>query len=254
MTQGLARLGDLLCQQLERAGLGGREFVLHAFKPGESASQISVTTARAVRKPAHILRLFAERLENMDPGFGIDLLVLAAHRTSPMDISAAALSGDLAAIDFDIAALSALADRITAKLGEGAVQVRTAKESHIPERSEQNVPFDAESAAFVRPTAAMGPRPLRLLLYPEPVQVLAEVPDGPPLRFIWRKVARKVARADGPERLAPEWWKASERGARARDYYQIEDEAGRRYWLFREGLYEDGRGGPPGWYVHGLFA
>ena len=100
----------------------------------------------------------------------------------------------------------------------------------------------------------MGPRPLRLLDQPERVEVLAEIPDGPPARFIWRRVARHITRADGPERIAPEWWKLSERGARARDYYRAEDVQGRRYWVFREGLYDDNRGGPPQWFVHGLFA
>ncbi|MEO0785122.1 MAG: DNA polymerase Y family protein, partial [Pseudomonadota bacterium] len=106
-------------------------------------------------------------------------------------------------------------------------------------------------------------RPLSLFARPEPIDVLAEVPDGPPLNFVWRRVPRRVARADGPERIAPEWWQDAGATAdlpgpdgpkRARDYYRIEDEAGRRYWVFRHGLYEDGRGGPPAWYVHGLFA
>ena len=61
----------------------------------------------------------------------------------------------------------------------------------------------------------------------------------------------RVARAEGPERIAPEWWIDGE-SAPSRDYFRIEDEAGRRYWLYREGLY--GEGEAPRWFVHGLFA
>jgi protein ImuB len=101
----------------------------------------------------------------------------------------------------------------------------------------------------------MPPRPLRLLDRPEPIEAVAEVPDGPPLLFRWRRVLRRVARARGPERIAPEWWNASGPSARPRDYYDIEDTSGRRYWVFREGQYhETGDGPPPRWYLHGLFA
>ena len=104
-------------------------------------------------------------------------------------------------------------------------------------------------------------RPPLLLPRPEPIKVLAEVPDGPPARFTWRRVERRVARAQGPERIAPEWWRAIGRpdgakAARARDYYEIEDEAGASYWVFRHGLYgneEEGEETPPTWFLHGLF-
>lgn len=107
-------------------------------------------------------------------------------------------------------------------------------------------------------------RPPFLLPRPEPIDVLAEVPDGPPARFTWRRVERRVARAEGPERLAPEWWRhlrAAEgsKPARPRDYYMIEDETGAAYWVFRHGLYgredDDPEGAaPPSWFLHGLFA
>jgi protein ImuB len=96
-------------------------------------------------------------------------------------------------------------------------------------------------------------RPLRLFAHPEPVEVMAEVPDGPPLRFRWRRVMLEVARAEGPERIAPEWWRSEDDGRATRDYFRVEDSAGRRYWLFREGLYGQERTHPL-WYMHGLFA
>jgi protein ImuB len=97
-------------------------------------------------------------------------------------------------------------------------------------------------------------RPIRLFRDPEPVEVPAtELPEGPPLRFRWRNALHDVARAEGPERISPEWWREPE-GVQARDYFRIEDRAGRRYWLFREGLYDGGEGPPPRWFMHGLFA
>ena len=105
--------------------------------------------------------------------------------------------------------------------------------------------------------AAPGPspdheRPIRLLDVPDPVDVTAAVPDGPPARFRWRRVLYDVVRAEGPERIAPEWWLSIE-DKPTRDYFRVEDEAGRRYWLYRQGLYgvEQGR---PRWFMHGFFA
>ena len=100
----------------------------------------------------------------------------------------------------------------------------------------------------------MPQRPFRLFERPEPVEVMAEVPDGPPLIFTWRRVTRRVARAAGPERIAPEWWIGDDEDEPLRDYYRVEDTAGRRYWLYRAGLYQDSAAkGPPRWYVHGLY-
>ncbi|MEM7768068.1 MAG: DNA polymerase Y family protein [Pseudomonadota bacterium] len=297
---GLEQLTQTLCADLEGFGQGARGFTLHAFRSDGSSASVEISAARPVRTSKHILRLFAEKLDRIDPGFGIDLLLLEARRTGPMDTSAAALSGDLAANDTDIAALAALSDRICAKLGEGSVTVTTPFESYLPERAERRDVFRGELPAPPVSKVVIGPRPIRLLQRPERVEALAEVPDGPPRRFIWRRITRKVVRADGPERISPEWWTytapltaaPSPEGAsrkwltpkldpradagliretrkalevedtgegvthrpRARDYYRLEDEAGRRYWLFREGLYGDGRGGPPSWYMHGFFA
>jgi protein ImuB len=92
-------------------------------------------------------------------------------------------------------------------------------------------------------------RPLRLFARPEPVEVIAEVPEGAPLRFRWRRVMVEVARAEGPERIAPEWWRGEDHATR--DYFRVEDGEGRRYWLFRQGLYRETE--HPVWYVHGLF-
>lgn len=299
---GLEQLTQELCEALSATGTGARCFLLTAFKSDGSRSDLEVKAARPVREPKHIIRLFRERIDTIDPGFGIDLLLLEAHRTDAMETAPMALSGDLASTDMDAIALSALADRIAARLGEKTVSLVQPCESHMPERAEPQARFDGSAPDLAAPSPVAGPRPIRLLPSPERVTVMAEVPDGPPLRFIWRRVPRTVTRADGPERIAPEWWthiaapqappsldgqirpwltpKMDPRAdaaqiahvradleamldapsepvrllPRARDYYRVEDASGRRYWLFREGLYGDGRGGPPEWFVHGIFA
>lgn len=300
IAMGLSRLAGQLCDDLAGLGQGARGVALRAFRSDGGVEQVAIRLARPTRDPAHMLRLFAERIDQIDPGFGIDCLVLEARRVGPMETSAIALSGDLAARDTDPVAIAALADRITARLGEGVVQVAHPRDSHVPERAEKWSAFDAEIPDAAGAAALRGPRPIRMLARPERVEVLAEVPDGPPQRFVWRRVTRRVVRADGPERISPEWWRytappapaASPDGAqrkwlspkldpradaalierirselesapvgevvtqlpRARDYYRVEDTEGRRYWVFRKGLYGDGRGGPPEWYVHGMFA
>lgn len=255
ITAALDGLAETLCSQLEQDGRGARDFTLTAFRSNGSASLVSLSTARPVREAAHILRLFRDRIEKIDPGFGIDLLTLTAARPGTLETEVRHLSADLAPSPVDPAALSALADRLTARLGEGAVRIPCAVASHDPQRAEALAIFEGQEEDW--DDALLAPRsdrPARLLDRPEAVDVLAEVPDGPPVRFIWRRVPRRVKCADGPERIAPEWWRTFNAEARARDYYRIEDEEGRRYWVFREGLYQDGRGGSPRWFVHALFA
>ncbi|MEL6663958.1 MAG: DNA polymerase Y family protein, partial [Pseudomonadota bacterium] len=260
---GLETLMERLTGDLGAHGCGARGFRLKAFRSDGTLAQVQVRAARPVRKPAHALRLFEEELDAIDPGFGIDLLMLEAERVDGMEAGAPALSAALAGGDVDETELAALADRIAARLGQGSVQVIAPHESHVPERAETREAYSGALPDWPAPCPSNPPRPLSLFARPEPIDVLAEVPDGPPLNFVWRRVPRRVARADGPERIAPEWWQDAGATAdlpgpdgpkRARDYYRIEDEAGRRYWVFRHGLYEDGRGGPPAWYVHGLFA
>lgn len=298
VAEGLRRLAEDLCARLAARAEGGRHFTLHAFRADGTASGVEVTAARAAREPKHIIGLFHEKLDQIDPGFGIDLLLLEARRVSAMSDTRQVLSGELAGQDMDLDALSSLADRLTARLGEGRVTVSEPVASHLPERAERRVPFDG---SFPSPPEhpGRGPRPLRLFDRPEPIEVIAEVPDGAPMRFVWRRITARVTRADGPERINPEWWRelgpmghaprpegtradwlapkldpradagqiAKIRGElereegeitrnlpRARDYYRVEDSEGRRYWLFRDGLFDDGRGASPAWYVHGVFA
>lgn len=262
IAEGLRQLTISLCADLSAAGKGARVFRFHAFRSDGTVSQVWVSAARAASAPTHVLRLFREKVAFIDPGFGIDLLLLEARRTDPVAHSSMALSGDLSAHDTDEAALAALADRITARLGEDAVSVTRRNPSHLPGRAEQVEPYAGRLPLVEAFSPVAGPRPVRMLPHPERVAVLAEVPDGPPLRFVWRRISRNVVRADGPERVSPEWWHhlpatGAGLGAslpRSRDYYRVEDSEGRRYWVYREGLYGDGRGAAPEWFVQGFFA
>jgi protein ImuB len=148
-------------------------------------------------------------------------------------------------------------DRINARLGQGTILQAITVASHCPEQAVAMVPFEAsgKSAAGSRsPTMPHLPslqRPIRLFRAPEPIDVPAtEMPEGPPRQFRWRRALHKVARAEGPERIASEWWL---REAPTRDYFRIEDVDGRRYWLYRQGLY-DGVEPTPRWFMHGIFA
>ncbi len=261
ISAGLARLTQQLCAHLSARGVGAQSFLFQAFRSDGEVSAIRVNAARPVRMPEHVLRLFGEKTDNFDPGFGVDLLILEAFRTGEMTAGSRPLAGELAKSDIDEEALATLADRINARLGEGMVTLTLPQARHLVQAAERTTPFtgqDLEGVAL--PCGFPGLRPVRLFEQPERVDVIAEVPDGPPQRFVWRRKIRRVIRADGPERIAPEWWTylpapAGETSVlpRTRDYYRVEDEDGRRYWVFRDGLYGDGRGESPGWFVQGLF-
>jgi len=260
INDGLRQLTDTLCAALCVDGLGAHSFTFRAFHSDGGVAVLTVNAARPVRGPQHVLRLFREKIAQVDPGFGVDLLTLEAGRTGPMETGSRPLSGDLAGTDFDAEAVAALADRITARLGEGAVTLAVRQARHPPHMAEHQVAYAGQAPDTGAPPLT-GPRPVRMLGWPERVSVMAQVPDGPPLQFVWRRRLRRVVRADGPERIAPEWWTwlppaPGERGnlPRTRDYYRIEDSEGRRYWVFREGLYDDDRGAAPDWFVQGLFA
>ena len=247
----LARLMPGLTASLEREGLGVRRLALWCYRVDGGVVRRAVSAARATRDGDHLLRLFRETLETVDPGFGIDLAALHAERVEPLAPAQLSLTGDgRRQGDMDL-----LVDRLQARLGEGAVCRLEPVARHRPEKAERAVAPGREPAPWpAAPAAPEKPqRPFRLFDRPEPIDVMAEVPDGPPLLFTWRRARRRVMRAAGPERIEPEWW-AGDRDEAVRDYYRVEDADGRRYWLYRAGLFgAAGAGGPPRWYVHGLY-
>jgi protein ImuB len=256
----IMRLAARLQFALERRGDGVRRLELTLFRTDGELRRIAVGCSRPLRDPAQIRALFVERLaalaDEFDPGFGFDmarLSVLVAEAAPPEQIGIGG-SEDAAEVD-------RLVDRLSARLGARRVRRLIAQDSHIPEIAAAAVPAqmtgtDPGWPAYRQYAAAaeLASRPLRLLARPEPIEAVAEVPDGPPLRFRWRRALHEVIAAEGPERIEGAWW--SEHGGPARDYFRVEDKSGLRFWLFRAGLYRDLAQGAstPTWFLHGTFA
>jgi protein ImuB len=260
MLHALAALCETGAGQLARRAEGGRRFEIQLFRSDGELQSLSVETGRPTRDPAVVMRLVGERLEALadplDPGFGYDLLRLSVPRTEPLAAVQLPLADRADADD----TLAALVDRLSARHGAGRWLRFHPRDSHLPEAAEARVPaLHASPGAPGWATAPPGEPPLRpLLLFepPQPIEVVAEVPDGPPWRFRWRRTLHQVARVEGPERIAPEWWRLGDgrlSGGLTRDYFRVEDQAGGRYWIFRRGLYGS-EARAPAWYLHGLFA
>jgi len=272
-AQALERLIPRLVRQLERKHLGARRLTLTGFRVDGSVVQASVATAIASREPQHLARLLADKAAVLNPEFGFDAFALEADWCESLGAAQDSLVEEPSG-ERDIARLI---DRLSVKLGPDRVLRPQAYESHLPERASGWVsaiisspgggggpPKAVEGVGRPAPRllhhAAHGPpprsgeeqRPPRLLDRPEAIDVIYATPEGVPRRFVWRRAVHDIARVEGPERIAPEWWR-SPSSARLRDYYRVEDGDGRRYWIYREGLIGDGRGGLPNWFMHGLF-
>ena len=241
------RLVRAACRTLERRRQGVRRLRLAFHTIDGKVRHAEAATVEPVRDAGHLLRLLTEPLAGIDPDPGIEAAVLTVPEAGPFmaDQSPLPRLGTAASADGP-KELGQLIDRLTARLGAAAVMRQSPRESHLPERAvERSVPLDGPTRIRPHPQ----PRPIRLLAGPEPVRVMAMVPDGPPLRFRWRRRDHLVRRAEGPERIGCEWWRER---AETRDYYRVEDETGARFWIFRAGPYRSDR--MPEWYVQGIFA
>lgn len=266
------------CRTLERRGTGARAIEAGLARPDGRRARLVVESGRPLRDPALLLGLFVGRLERLaDPGAaggageGFEAVALRVLREAPLAPSQPGLDGQ----DGGEEALGDLLDRLAARLGPEAVRAFEPQDTHDPAREACLAPparearlvppgrrgrRAREAAPHAGPAAwpAIEPggppaRPITLFEPPEPIEALSEVPDGPPLRFRWRRGLHEVARAEGPERIEPDWWEREGPDARrARDYFRVEDAQGRRFWVFREGRW--GEAPPPRWFLHGLFA
>ncbi|WP_439599692.1 Y-family DNA polymerase [Devosia sp.] len=280
--------------RLQAEGVGAQTFHLLLYRVDHKVMNLTINAGRATRDPNHIAQLFVHRSERLegeyDAGFGIDMIRLAASSLAQVQ------STQLGAFEVADGAqdLDRLYDRMTSRLGPLALTRSKFVNTHIPERAAKLEPVIAQTEDD--PEALPDPelrRPLRLLPSPEPINVMAEVPHGPPMRIIWRRIAYRILKASGPERIEAEWWRSGknlevlerpERGSKkrdprddpktdkpkpkepehvstlaafdplttVRDYYIIEDDGGRRFWIFRIGLY--GAAEAPRWFLHGFFA
>ncbi|HEY6256956.1 MAG TPA: DNA polymerase Y family protein [Xanthobacteraceae bacterium] len=310
-------LAQELARMLERRGEGARRLEVALFRTDGKVYRTTVGTGAPLRDPARIRALFAERLtaigDACDPGFGFDVVRLAALATERCD----PLQTGLAAADH-AAELTHLVDRLGARFGLRRVTRLVPQDTHIPEfavaavaaasfktrscgpllrmrcilphgeergqssdlilrsraapgvskdgcaaqtrghpsrRAQERAPQDeaATASAGIQADSLCPARPIRLFGWPEPIEAIAEVPDGPPVRFRWRRVLHQVASAEGPERIAMEWWRDRNGRALTRDYFRIESREGVRVWVYREGLYGHELA-EPRWFLHGLFA
>lgn len=282
----LAGLARTLIAAMEKQGKGARHLEAGFFRTDGAVRVITVETGRPVTQGEIVDRLFRERLDALadplDPGFGFDLVRLSAVRTE----SVVQEQRDLDARVQDNDEVGALIDRIAARIGSHRVVVHLPQDTHIPERGALSLPAQQHLVAAMRAEwpARIGSepplRPLRMFARPEPIEVTAMFPDGPPAQFKWRHRQCLIAHVEGPERIAMEWWNRCEQAlssepddefmrlhppqgevavARAdgssltRDYFRAEDKGGVRYWLYREGIY--GREVQTfRWFLHGMFA
>ncbi|HEV8678229.1 MAG TPA: DNA polymerase Y family protein [Stellaceae bacterium] len=332
LARAIERLALDLVTRLAREGMGARRLGLAFHRIDGRVEHIRLGTARPSRDPHHLAGLLAAKLDTVDPGLGVEDMILAlftAEKLAAEQIKLPPLppqenplppsggegrvrgaapklqlspphpnplphwgrGGRFAAGEGWDGGIAPLLDRLGARLGLAAIGRLEARESHIPERASVAVPIEKSRDANpcvipgrratanpepmstglwnmgsgFRPAVGSGmtrkgsagntakpPRPVRLFAPPEPIVAVWLLPDDPPFRFTWRRRPYRVRRADGPERIAEEWWTAPSCAVGAiRDYYRVEDEEGRRFWLFRAGPPGNQ---PPRWFVHGLFA
>ncbi len=272
LARALTLLARRLCDRLRAGQRGGHAFVATFFCVDDRTPEIGIATALPVDDPGYAAKLLLEKLDTVDPGFGVEAMLLDAAETAPLHKPQMALGGQadatLATGVLDTGLLATTVDQLANRLGHHRLWRPAPHPSHVPERAIGRVPPLSAAPAWDRQRPLE--RPLRLLRRPEPIEATAPVPDDPPIQFRWRGALHRVRAASGPERIAAEWWRrqASEHAGpehaaaepqspddedrspsdRLRDYYRVEDSTGARFWIFRAGI-----AGLPRWFLHGLF-
>jgi len=257
----IEHLAHELDRALERRGEGARLLQAALFRADGKILRLEIGTGEPLRAAARIKRLFAEKLtalaDEWDPGFGFDVIRLSVLATERFDCVQTGLGSADHASD-----LAHLIDRLGARFGLRRVMRLVPQDTHIPEFAVMTMPAYAvhamsrhqqQAEQAIEQDSLAPTRPIRLLVKPEPIEATAEVPDGPPVQFRWRRVPHQVAHAEGPERIAMEWWRDGKGRMLTRDYFRVESTHGIRLWLYREGLFAR-EAEHPRWFIHGLFA
>jgi protein ImuB len=243
----LAKLSAGLCLNLEKLGLGARRLDLICHRVDSQFQAVRVGTAMPIRDAKRISRLLCDKIETIDPGYGIEMMTLAVTHAEPLHPKQQLSS----LVDDASPDVSDLVDLLVNRLGDERLYRMAPAQSDVPERSVCRVPAMAPDTGTTWPSH--WPRPSRLLPEPERIETLALLPDNPPVMFTWRGIRRRVQRADGPERIHAEWWKRDAELVAVRDYFRVEDEAGERYWIYRAGDGVDPATGSHRWFLHGVF-
>jgi len=243
MAAGIRDLLARLCADLQLRDLGLRRLDVAAFRLDATVQHLVVGTSRPTRDPRHLFHLLDDPLRRLDAGFGIEMLRLSALDVETVTVRQTHLADGSVPKSGD--ALTRTIDRLENRLGFGRVHRYALRQSHLPERAVRRVGPGAAATGAVWPEDC---RPLRLFDCPETVEAVAPLPDAPPLMFRWRRQIHRITHAEGPERLSAEWWRQRQAD---RDYYRVEDEAGRRFWLYREEPCDNETS--PRWFLHGIF-
>jgi len=239
----IEKLLSALCLRLQSEGKGLRKAVLKCIRVDGRTVEAAISTNRGSHGVSHLQKLFGLQIARIEPALGIELFVLEASKVEDMET----VQEQIWAVDRGLAdtALAELLDRVAGKVGEETIQRYLPTEHYWPERSVKIAASLTEEPTTAWPEQM---RPIRLLSKPEPIEVMALVPDNPPKTFTYNSKRHVILKADGPERIGREWWRDS---GEHRDYYAVEDSEGQRYWVFRSGHYD---GSDAKWYLHGYFA
>jgi len=236
-----------LCVELEAKGLGAKRLDLICHRVDNRLQAVRVGTAMPVRDVKRLTRLLTDKIETIEPGFGIEILSLTASLAEPLSEKQTLT----AMIDDGVPDVSDLVDTLINRVGERSLYRAAPIATEVPERSVRRIAPMAPDTGATWP--GHWPRPSRLLASPEPIETMALLPDHPPVAFTWRGIRRRVRHADGPERIRGEWWRRDAELTAVRDYFRVEDDAGERYWIFRSGDGEDPNSGSQRWFLHGVF-
>ena len=241
------RLTHQMCVRLEEAGMGVRRLDLHYIRNDNQIETIFVATAKPVREPKRLAKLLCDKIEMVDPGWGVDKMTMTAAFVEPLALKQTMVHfAEPSRPDIDD-----LWDTFANRYGADSVYRAVAVATDIPERAVKCLPPTSTETGARR--NAKFRRPQRLYRPPEHIQTLAALPDYPPRAFTWRGHRYSVLCADGPERVHGEWWVSNNEAGKVRDYFILEVESGERFWVFRGGDGQHEGTGSLDWYVQGKF-
>jgi protein ImuB len=241
----LQKLLEMLCQRLQKENKGIRQLQFMGFRVDGKVEKIEIGTQRATFNISHLFKLFEIKIATMEPALGIELFMIEALKTEKLLHKQKSLWEINRGLNDS--GLSELIDRLSNRFGNDFIHRYVPDEHHWPERSYK----PATSLLEVLESSWLmdRPRPIQLLSKPQVVEVTAPIPDYPPMLFRYKGKLHKIKKADGPERIEREWWMDD---GPHRDYYSVEDEEGKRYWIFRSGHYSEDKSTK--WFLHGFFA
>lgn len=236
---------EKLCTRLDAEQKGARSLVFTGYRLDGNVETVEIGTNTASRDRHHLYKLFENKLDTIEPALGIELFTLSADQIEDINFDQKGMLDK--SVSFDSPNIRHLIDTLGNKFDPRRLFRFVPRERHWPEQSLKATTSLSQGDETHWQTHKL--RPIRLLPRPELIEVTAPVPDYPPMLFRFRGKMHRVRKADGPERIEKEWW--IEKGS-ARDYFRLEDEVGQRYWVFRDGTYQDNAN--PNWYLHGFFA